>query len=103
MRTNRKDIGSTYNSATGCTPGNGTSGCSEAGLHTNVCSGIQSRDAVEMYWSGMHFTHSLHTPCASSRKHKVSGAGCHTNVCTGTEEAQYRWVSLNKIPTKVVV
>ena len=139
MRTNRKDVGHTYNSVTGCTPGKGTSGCSEAGCHTNVCSCIRSRDAVEMYWSGMHLpTHYTHLvlPRGSTRwverdvirmhvlvlrKHStrgsvsikfkprwwcdrgVSGAGCHTNVCTGTEEAQYTWVSFNKIQTKVVV
>ena len=50
MRANRKDVGHTYNSATGCTLGKGTSGCSEAGCHTNVCSSIRcSGDVLEWH------------------------------------------------------
>ena len=31
-------------------------------------------DAVGMYWSGMYFTHSIQTPCVSSRKHSTHGS-----------------------------
>ena len=31
-------------------------------------------DAAEMYQSGMHFTHSRHTPCVASRKHSTHGS-----------------------------
>ena len=31
-------------------------------------------DAVEMYQNGMHFTHSIQTPCVSSRKQSTHGS-----------------------------
>ena len=71
MRTNRKDVGRTYNSVTGCTPGKGTSGCSEAGFIQRY---VVVYDAVEMYQTGMHFTHSIQTPCVSSRKQSTHGS-----------------------------
>ena len=74
MRTNRKDVGHTYNAATGCTPGKGKSGCSGAECHTNVRSCIQSRDAAGDVPEWHALSHSIHTPCAASRKHSTHGS-----------------------------
>ena len=73
MRTNRKDVGRSYNAAIGCTPGKGKSGCSGAGCHTNVCSCIQSRDAAGDVPEWHALSHSIHTPCVHSTHGSANG------------------------------